>query len=165
MKPSQIQLDHFGLTRLEMQWHHACPEGVRPTRAFQVSYQVGRNDPVNPTRYRLVLNVEDGEAAPAGDPLYQLRVTIMGFFTVQGEPPVEERERMIRLNGLTVLWGTLRGALTTISGTFPPGFRYNLPTINVLELVQETEAKQARERAGKAAPKPPRAKPPKPKSP
>lgn len=161
MNPSQIQLDHFGLTRLDMQWHEACPEGVKPTRTFQVSYQVGRNDPANPIRYRLVLNVEDGQAAPEDKPLYHLNITIMGFFSIQGEPPVEERERMIRLNGLTVLWGTLRGALTAISGIFPPGFRYNLPTINVLELVQEIEAKQALERTGKTAHKPPRAKPPK----
>lgn len=165
-----VQLDDFGLTELHVHWEPAG-KGARdvPTN-LNVTYVVHRLTS-DPTHYRLALTVKDRRFAPGGDSFANVHATILGFFIFPSSTEPAEREKRIRINGLTMLYGALRGALATVCGVFPPGFRYVLPTVNMLNVIKAVETKRAKGVAAESgsartqsAPKPlPRVRPSRPR--
>jgi hypothetical protein len=47
---------------------------------------------------------------------------------------------LIRVNGGTILYGILRGEIAAFTGSFPGG-KFNLPTVNMMEIVKDCEEK------------------------
>jgi hypothetical protein len=70
---------------------------------------------------------------------------------------LQNREQAIRINGLTILYGALRGLLLPITATFPLGFRYILPAVDMIQIIKAVEepntaASQTREKPAKYHP-------------
>lgn len=139
-----LQLDDFGLTDLQVHWHAPVDDNDEITSNLDVGY-VCKCLTADPKRYKLTVTVKDRRSLPSGGKIADLEATIVGFFSFPAEREPAERERIIRVNGLTMLYGALRGALATVSGLFPPDFRYVLPTVNMLDVIKTVEAKRATE--------------------
>ena len=138
-----VQLDDFGLTDLHVHWEPADQGASEIATKLNVGYVV-HHLTSDPTHYRLRLTIKDRRFAPGGDSFANVQATILGFFTFPSSTEPAEREKRIRLNGLTMLYGALRGALATVAGVFPPGFRYVLPTVNMLDVIKTVETKRAK---------------------
>ena len=66
---------------------------------------------------------------------------IVGYFSFSEEFSDEEKRQItIRINGSVILYGILRGQIATFTGSFPNG-KFNLPTVNMIEIVNEIEKK------------------------
>lgn len=76
---------------------------------------------------------------------HQIECVINGEFLIPEEMDVDKREGLLRVNGLSILYSTLRGVLGNLTGSFP-GDKLCLPTIVPNELVKEIEEKKATER-------------------
>lgn len=78
---------------------------------------------------------------------------IVGQFVVPEDLPAAEQEGFLRVNGLSILYSTLRGILGNITGSFP-GERLCLPTILPFDIVKSIEIrKNPANPAGKTAKK------------
>lgn len=77
---------------------------------------------------------------------HQIECVINGEFLIPEEMDVDKREGLLRVNGLSILYSTLRGVLGNLTGSFP-GDKLCLPTIMPNELVKEIEERKAAERA------------------
>ena len=137
---SPLELRDFTIRDLEFHWQVPAPGSKGQERDFRVTYQVAVNS-TDPLDYRLELVVADSQSPSEKVAGYSLKATIWGFFRFPDGLDREKREYHIRINGITMLYGTLRGALATIGGMLPPNRRYVLPTINVFELIEAAEGK------------------------
>ncbi len=139
-----LRLEEFGLTDLHVHWEpQEHIEKRAPTR-LDIGYAV-HHLTSDPTRYRLTMTVRDHRPSPAGDALAQINATIVGFFAFPEATKAADREQRIRFNGLPMLYGALRGALATACGVLPAGFRYVLPTVNMLDVIKTVESQKAAE--------------------
>jgi hypothetical protein len=145
-----LQLDDFGITELEVRWHGDDHEATVATSEFEVGYRVSRRISGSP-RYRLTMTVKDIRGRSKGEPGIELAVTATGFVSFPEAHPIKEQEQLVRVLGLPMLYSSLRGALMMISGLFPPGSRYVLPTVNMLDVIQDVEGASVRSPEGEAA--------------
>ena len=136
-----IALDHMGLKSIHADWFRAEEQG----KNFKSDVEIGYNiDIVDGTLARVSMIFKEQRILEEGDErLFTLQTEIMGFFRTSPECPQDQRQNLLRINGLNILYGALRGMLLSMSGCFPPGFRYTLPTINLQQVVQAVEAKRA----------------------
>ncbi len=88
-------------------------------------------------RLKLIHNFQefDAEDKPLG---CKLKVTITGFFEFPEDSEDESRDALIRLNGVSILYGILRGVVATVSG-LQPGGKITLPAIMPQEIVRMVE--------------------------
>jgi molybdopterin-binding protein len=138
-----LQLDDFALTDLHVHWEPREVVEGEVTSQVTVDYAVRRLTS-DPTHYRLDMTVKDRRLAATGEAFANIEATIVGFFSFPSGTEANEREKRIRINGLTVLYGALRGALANVCGVFPPDFRYVLPTVNMLDVIRTVETNRSK---------------------
>lgn len=144
-----IALEHLGLKSLRMDFYRPEEPGKDFRSDLEIGYSIHIQDSVVS---RVSMIFKDHRKQQEGDiPLFALEAEMMGFFKTAPDCPPEARQNLLRLNGVHTLYGALRGMLLSMSGCFPPGFRYTLPTVNLQEVVKEVEAKRGREDARPAA--------------
>ena len=82
----------------------------------------------------LVLTVEPSAVAPALDP-YHIHIRIEGYFNFNpgADIPQPEKERMVSLNGSSILMGLARGLVAQATGVSEFG-KYLLPAVNFVEI-------------------------------
>ncbi len=98
-----------------------------------ISYSVGKNQE-NEYNYKLTLEVK---AIP--DVFgWSIDMEIVGIFTFPSRTDSNAMEGIIRVNGCTILYGLLRGHLSSVTGAFPSG-PYVLPTVDMFEVVKRIE--------------------------
>ena len=148
---SPLELTDFTVKDLEFHWEGGSSEVGEPRRDFEVTYKIGLHNE-NKSKYRVELSVDDQVRYEDGVGVYVLRTTAWGFFVFPPDTPRERYDYHIRVNGLTILYGALRGALASLSGLFPPNERYILPTINMIEVIKKVEGKDASSPAAIASP-------------
>jgi hypothetical protein len=163
MTEPALQLDEFALTELHVHWEPGSEGKSKPASKLDIGYTVHRLTS-DPTKYRLTMTVKDHRAASEDGGRVKIVSTIVGFFTLPAATEAKEREKRIRLNGLTMLYGALRGVLSSVTGFLPPGSRYLLPTVNMLDVVRAVEGARAQaaavnEEGPVRAPRPRRASP------
>lgn len=135
MNDPVCELEEFFFTKIHVAWHEPAKAGSAEVD-YLFDYEIGRHaDEKN--RYRLVFRVgaHPRSSIPAG---YVMDSEVVGFFRFPPDMVREMMERLIRINGCTILYGILRGHLATVSGTFP-GRKLLLPTVMMEEVVQEIE--------------------------
>ncbi len=103
--------------------------------AFEVSFDVQANES-DPRDFQIVLNVE---FAPKGytteqNPPYSIRLQIAGYFKFLEGIATDQMERMIQVNGSSILYGIARGFVGQATGAAKNG-QFVLPAVNFLELV------------------------------
>jgi hypothetical protein len=132
-----LQLEKFVTRKLSAEF--VIPElktdasPVMLKHSFGIDYQVGRRED-DELRYRLTLQVSL-KAETAG---WNIEGVLDGYFLCPTEMPVPVREGAVRVNGGTILYGILRGQLSALTGTFPE-HPFVLPTVNMLQIVEEKE--------------------------
>lgn len=146
-----IALEHLGLKSLHVDWYR--PE--EPGKDFRSDLEIGYNIDIEDSVVARVSMIFKDHRKQQEDniPLFTLEAEMVGFFRTAPDCPPEARQKLLKLNGVHTLYGALRGMLLSMSGCFPPGFRYTLPTVNLQEVVKEVEAKRGRDEAQSPASK------------
>lgn len=157
MSEPTCTLDEFFMTRLEIQWVDPGSDGTVDVHSLNCGFDydvfTSRDDGRQfMLKFRGTFREVDAEEKPVG---YQVRSEITGFFKVSDEVPEEHRGGFIRGNGVSILYGILRGELAAATGSFPNG-KLNLPTImpkTIVDMVekQKEEKSELDQRVEKAA--------------
>jgi preprotein translocase subunit SecB len=79
---------------------------------------------------RLLVTINNKEGKPSP---YLVDVGVMGFFTLLGEIPNDERESIAKVNGASLLYGVVRELLYSLTARFPAGPAI-LPSMNFFDL-------------------------------
>lgn len=133
------------MTRVNVAWHEPSEPGSVEID-FLFDYDVARHA-TEKKRFRLAFRVGVKSKSPA--PVdYSLDCEIVGFFSFPEDTAEETMQRLIRLNGCTILYGILRGQLANITGSFPRQ-KLILPTVMMEDVVNDIEREKAQARAAK----------------
>ena len=152
---NQLQLEDYYLTKLHVDWRSPSKPKVHVEEIQTgIDYDVAVNAKEK-HRYKLEVRIHLAESGKEEKEVgYTVVADIVGFFAFPEDAPEDVREKMIRINGLNILYGTFRGMLAGVTGMFP-GNRLALPTIWPLQVVQRVEeakkTKQARVKENKVA--------------
>jgi hypothetical protein len=136
----QFALTEFSFRLMEDEKKLGVPSGT-----ISIHYGLTRMD--LPAPHKLVLQVVYAFSPPQADGArFEVKATVVGFFKAPEDIPDEERDARLKRHGLSMLYGALRGLVLPFSGAFPPGVRCILPTVNMVQVVEDAErgAKAAR---------------------
>jgi hypothetical protein len=138
----QIQLNDYALTRLQIIWQQPALNTAIPQLRTDFGHGLAAHAQ-DAKRYKLDLKIrcfqQTQEAKAIG---YTIEADISGFFTLPAEmekKPHEEREHFTRVQGINLLYSTLRGLLGGMTGAFPGG-KFILPTIMPQQIVEGWES-------------------------
>lgn len=138
-------LEEFFMTRVNVAWHEPAESGSVEID-FLFDYDVARHA-TEKNRFRLAFRVGVKSKTPA--PVdYSLDCEIVGFFSFPAGTTDELMQRLVRLNGCTILYGILRGQLANITGSFPRQ-KLILPTVMMEDVVHQIEQEKSQARVAK----------------
>lgn len=89
-------------------------------------------------QYSLAPNQEDEKLRCP----YAIDVEIEGVFSFPDDTPEENIDYLCRVNGLTILYGILRGEIANVTGSFKNG-KFILPTVMMQDVVQDIEKRKS----------------------
>ena len=135
MKTPICQLDDFYFTNLEVKWNETALESKFDYDVFKKSDD-SRHYML---RFQSAFVEKTKEDASVG---FEIESTIVGLISFQEGTCEADCEQIVRLNGVALLWGVLRGQLAAMTGSFPGG-KFSLPTIMPDEIVKMVEARKA----------------------
>ncbi len=137
--PANFQLEEFFLSKLHLDYRP--PEkDEKPTTQVNVGIDdtVGVLN-VDKNRFRMNLTVNakelNEESAPVG---LTVESEIVGFFSLDSTIPEGERQIRARVNGVSILYGILRGIVASSTGVFEGG-KFSMPSINAMDVVNTIE--------------------------
>lgn len=147
----QMQLDDFALTRLHVNWRPPSKPTVdigELTSRFDYNVAINAKDK---KRFKLDLYlkiVEIGKQQAAVG--YEIEADLVGIFSFPEETDQETRQKLVRVNGVNLLYSTFRGVLCGVTGVFPGG-KLVLPTIMPVEIVKAVETRRLAARSATKA--------------
>lgn len=146
---TQLQLEDYYLTKLHIDWSAPTKAAVHVEEIQTgLDYDVAVHSS-DELRYRLILRIRLSEQGKEEKNVgYVIVADIVGLFSFPKDSDLETREKLIRVNGLTLLYSTFRGILGGMTGMFP-GQRLALPTIMPYEVVQRVEESKRAKRTSK----------------
>lgn len=97
---------------------------------------------------QIVVNNEEGKQAP-----YSINISALGRFGFIGNDEPEKRDDLVVVNGLSILYGTIREMVTSISARMPFG-EVCLPGANFLDHRPSLKKEKAREETAEKKPAP-----------
>ena len=92
-------------------------------------------------KVQMIVSVEPAATPPALDP-YQISLKIVGFFSFPPDAfqiPDLDKDKLVSLNGSSILFGLARGLVAQATGVGKYG-KYLLPPINFMELWQKKQS-------------------------
>jgi preprotein translocase subunit SecB len=137
-----ISLDNYFLTHQEISF--VAPENQsKEVKSIDSSFDyVVSTHTEDESRYLLEFSVGFKELDEQDQPLgHQINVKISGFFTFPENTEYEMKEKLIRYNGVAILYGVLRGIISTATGAFPAG-KFLMPTIMPDVIVDNVEKRR-----------------------
>ena len=139
-----IELKDFCIKHLHVDWFFSeeMPKKVPKENPF-IDYVILRN-PENSHEFSMTLTIEAISDKEPKVGSFLVKATLMGLFTFTKESKEEEMQYLIRVNGATILYGLLRGHLATITGAFPKGGKYILPSIYMQEIIPKIEKRKTK---------------------
>lgn len=145
------ELDDFFMRRLNLSHHEEgmpVEDEERPVQT-QLGYTVERHkEDEKLFRFTLRVIVIDlgADNKPWGN---SVDAEIVGFFR-HGEQEMDAKQRAYfeRMQGISILYGILRGVIATATGSFPHG-KMMLPTIMPHDVIVEVEGKMAEQKKEK----------------
>lgn len=114
----------------------------RPTSsAIGVNFTIDQHEE-DPLEFRIEMRLQVAETGYSADinAPYSISLTIVGYFTFAEGTENDVMQRMIHLNGLSILYGIARGFVGQATGAGRYA-QYVLPTVNFISLLQERLAK------------------------
>lgn len=147
-----LQLENYFLGHLRMDFHFP-KDGEGRDRNLSLSFDYDAlQHSEEPLRRLLRLRVAISERDADGQKIgHDIECEINGQFLVPEELEPEKQEGLLRINGLSILYSTLRGILGNVTGSFP-GERLCLPTILPPDVVASIEARKQQEGASSETP-------------
>jgi preprotein translocase subunit SecB len=142
-----LQLEDYYLTKLHIDWRapsrsEVNVEEIKTGLDYDVAVHAKERH-----RYKLDLRIRLTETGKEQkDVGYEVEADIVGLFAFEETCEKETREKLIRLNGVSILYSTFRGILGGMTGMFQ-GRRLTLPTIMPNEVVRRVEEAKATKRA------------------
>lgn len=137
MKNSSLTLVNYQFTKLSCIWKDGKNTKTNHGNML-IDYDVFRNN-ANPLLFRLDLKVSiDPEKDDAG---MKIDTCIVGFFQFDEGTPEDEMHTLVRINGISILYSTLRGHISVLTSNFPSGCTL-LPSIIVKDVVDTIESKR-----------------------
>jgi len=79
---------------------------------------------------------------------YSIQTEVEGVFSFPEGTDEMKQEYLCRVNGLTILYGILRGEIANVTGSFKNG-KFILPTVMMQDIVKEIEERKAKAREEK----------------
>jgi preprotein translocase subunit SecB len=139
---SHLQLRNYFVTELSFRTNPAfTAEGeVRHEGKLHCTVQLGNSDETSEIfGVGLGIVLDPSETAPALDPYY-ITMRIVGFFSFQ--PGINlsdaEKQRMVSLNGCSILLGLARGLVAQATGVSEHG-KYLLPPLNFVDVLKDAK--------------------------
>ncbi len=139
---SPLQLNNYFVKELSYRSNpaYSADAQVRNEGRINCSVELGRG--LNaPDHFMVALGIEvvPSEVAPALDP-YHINMRIEGYFNFKPgtDAPQSEKERMVSLNGCSILMGLARGLVAQATGVSQFG-KYLLPAVNFVEILKGLE--------------------------
>ncbi len=138
-----LQLEDYFLTRLNVDFifpNDTEVEAESVSLDFDYDVLTHQDDSL---RRMLTLRVGVSQVAKDDSKIaYQVECEINGQFRIPEEIKKDQREGILRINGVSILYSTLRGIIGNLSGSFPEG-RLCLPTILPQDVVKHVEKSKA----------------------
>lgn len=140
---STCEIEDFDLLKLNIEF---LTEGTLNDEGegevgLEFGYRVERHK-IEPNRYKFFLRVNATELGSDEKPLgISLQSEIVGFLLLPAELSEEDQYKNIRLQGVNLLYGVLRGLVSSATGSFPNG-KFVLPTIMPNDVVETIESKK-----------------------
>jgi hypothetical protein len=131
-----LQLNDFSISKLHIEKNDK-PVNIAPFKA-KVGYSVQQHKENNDL-YKLNFSFDGSSLKSNNEIDFLVHSEMCGFFSFPDGYTVEEKESLIRVNGLTILYGILRGQIAMCTGSFPGG-KITLPTLSMYEIVMKAEA-------------------------
>lgn len=130
------------MTRVNIAWHEPSEAGSVDID-YLFDYDVARHAT---EKHLFRLNFRLAAKSKTPTPVdYSLDCEIVGFFRFPDDSTEETMQRLVRLNGCTILYGILRGQLANITGSFPRQ-KMILPTVMMEDIVRDIERQKAQAR-------------------
>lgn len=146
---SPLQLKAHAFTAISVRTWIGGSGSHEPTLVPKIGFEA---DPDLPNHWRLMLEVKVGSANTDKPFLYEIELAVQGVVEVHADFPAERREHLAVVNGLGLLYSSIREMVTNLTARSAHG-TLNLPTLNLVEIVSKAE--HERGAAGKVrAPKP-----------
>jgi preprotein translocase subunit SecB len=145
LKPA-CELEDFHLNRLHIEVLDR-EQSDETSASLSFDYDIScRSD--NPFIIKMVMKFS---LVPNPDDLsprcpYAFDVEMEGIFSFPEDIEEKKMAYLCRVNGLTILYGILRGEIATLTGSFRNG-KFILPTVMMQEVVKDVEARKSKERA------------------
>ena len=132
-----LQLDGYVFTKLlvEANSEYNLEEQQEISQSeidFSLGIVVGK-DKDNPLLYQIQIQIENLRAKKAILP-YTIEARVVGVFSVDPDFKHDDLERLIQINGASMLFGAAREQILTLTGRGPFG-PLKLPTINLLNVI------------------------------
>lgn len=151
--PDILKLEQFQLTDLTVKWHEEGNEGREECLIADgecaLSYDVLRQKE-DPRYFALKMRFQFTPKAHPFKAGYEIGTNIDGFFSFPEALSEDEMQALIRVNGLTILYGVLRGELASVTGLFPGG-RFVLPAVYMPDIIASIEGQRSRKPKKRAA--------------
>lgn len=150
---SPLQLKAHAFTAISVRtWPNGSATN-EPSLLPKISFEA---DAELSNHWRLALEVKVGSVKADKPFIYEIEVALQGLVEVHADFPAEKREHLAVVNGLGLLYSSVREMVTNLTARSAHG-ALNLPTLNFVEIV--AKASQEREAGAKTKPtKPPAAK-------
>ncbi len=144
-------LDDFYFTELSVKWVEPESTATVDGLSSGFDYDVFRAREDN-KRYMLRLRCSFQEKTESDRSVgFNVQVGLDGLLSFPDELSEEDREKIVRYNGVALLYGVLRGQIASMTGSFPNG-KLNLPTIMPQDIVNMVEGKKSEQTKGKKKP-------------
>lgn len=147
MSPTPLRLEHYFFTRIHSE---ANPEFVTSERdeSQRPDVDVGAKIDVfkheaDPHRYQLTLTVDKVVGTEGAMP-YKLDIQVVGLFVTDPEFKHDNIDRLVHVNGASMLYTAAREFVLMITGRGPWG-PFQLPTVNFHWALAEHEEKQTKD--------------------
>src|SRR5579872_5700442 len=134
-----FQLEEFNVLRLNVAY--SMPPQDALMKLTQMRCNFDYDVAVHHTerhRYRLIFRTKIEEMSGEIQVGKIVEAEMLGFFRMLPDSTVEQRETRIRVNGVSILYGLLRGIVATTTGCFPMG-KMVLPSVMPQDIVNAVE--------------------------
>lgn len=142
-----LALNDFCVTKLNIGWNQPPDDPERIRVKVNVDYQVMQHKQ-DSRRFRLNLNVTVRPANAKAKSGWNIDADIHGDFTFPEDFEETLIPTAIRVNGSSILFGTLRGQIANATGSFPPG-KFVLPAVAMQDIVMAKEKPRTERAPGK----------------
>ncbi|MGE3310608.1 MAG: hypothetical protein AB7O66_11605 [Limisphaerales bacterium] len=142
---SDLQLEEFFVQKLSVVWieHTEAENDSTQTVNTGFDYEIALAEE-DSRRRRMILRIKFSQiSAEKAEIGYQIGAEIAGYLRIDPSDNPEKDEVRFRVNGVSFLYGALRGLVAVVTGSFPGG-KFNIPTILPFDVVKAVEERRAK---------------------